>query len=68
MLIDLVQHFKHRKDLFIEPGKDPCHYNWAGSREVALALRDIVLREIGAQKVPIKGENTGKQRKVDENR
>ena len=33
-LVDLVEQFKGRKDLFIDPDNDPVHYNWAGSKIV----------------------------------
>ncbi len=34
-LLDLVEEFVGRAELFIEPENDPVHYNWEGSRIIA---------------------------------
>lgn len=43
-IIDLVEVFVDREDLFIEPESDKCHYNWKGSQIIAEALADVILR------------------------
>lgn len=41
-LVDLVNHFKNRKDLFIDPQADKVHYNWEGGNFVAEKLAKLV--------------------------
>ncbi|MFC1708845.1 SGNH/GDSL hydrolase family protein [Candidatus Omnitrophota bacterium] len=41
-IIDLVETFVDREDLFIEPKVDYVHYNWRGSQIVAQALADVI--------------------------
>ncbi len=45
-LVNLVDKFKDRKNLFIEPEKDQAHYNWQGSEIVAQALQKVILKHI----------------------
>lgn len=45
-LVDLVNTFKKREDLFIDPKFDKCHYNWKGSEIVAQALAEAILPRI----------------------
>lgn len=45
-IVDLVQKFHKREDLFIDPVNDKCHYNWKGSEIIARALFKTVLKII----------------------
>lgn len=45
-LVDLVDTFKDRRDLFIEPEEDKVHYNWQGAEIVADSLKKIILKNI----------------------
>jgi len=46
-IIDFEEVFKKRKDLFIDPENDKCHYNWEGSKIVAQELADTIVRQLG---------------------
>jgi len=43
-LIDLVDKFKKRSDLFIDPSTDKTHYNWDGSYIVAKELAETIVK------------------------
>ncbi len=45
-IVDIVEIFKRRRDLFIDPDTDKSHYNWKGSQVIAKALADVILGEL----------------------
>lgn len=44
-LVDKVKEFKKRKNLFLNPQNDICHYNKKGSNIIAKALKEIIVNE-----------------------
>jgi len=45
-IVDLVEEFHNREDLFIDPINDKCHYNWKGSEIIARKLFETILNII----------------------
>jgi len=43
-LVDLVNEFKDRRDLFIDAETDKVHYNWTGASIVARSIADCIAR------------------------
>lgn len=42
-LVDPVEIFLERDDLFLDPSTDPVHYNWEGSRVIARGLAERII-------------------------